>query len=311
MASNVDDFLKNVIPTKDGEFDHGKYGRVFAVKYDGQNCAAREIHSNLVENEKRDEFTDGFIRECNHCKNISHPNIVQLLGVYYSSKKSYLPIMVMELMHTSLTSFVDNNQSKISTLTKLSILSDASLGLSYLHARRPAIAHGDLSSNNVLLNSQLVAKIGDLGVARAMRAHSGENGSTSDLAEPLGTLAFMSPETFDDNPEYGTAADVFSFCAITLHVFAEKWPEPSAQRKRDPATNKLQLVCEAERRQTYLEKIPNDFDNLKKLLQECLDDCAEKRPAIQNVSKMILQVRTYMRNFSYLWFMLIDITKKE
>ena len=40
--------------------------------------------------------------------------------------------MVMELMDTSLTSFVENNQSSISVETKISILYDISLGLSYI-----------------------------------------------------------------------------------------------------------------------------------------------------------------------------------
>ena len=73
------------------------------------------------------------------------------MGVYYT-ERSDLPIMVIELMDTSLTSFIENNQSKIAVETKLSILHDVSLGLSYLHARRPAVVHRDLSSNNVLLS---------------------------------------------------------------------------------------------------------------------------------------------------------------
>ena len=38
--------------------------------------------------------------------------------------------------------------------TKLSILHDISLGLSYLHGRRPAVIHRDLSSINVLLSGR-------------------------------------------------------------------------------------------------------------------------------------------------------------
>ena len=67
-------------------------------------------------------------------------------------------------MDTNLTSFVETNHLKISMTTKLSILYDVSLGLSYLHSRDPVVIHRDLSSNNVMLNTrgQLVAKIGDL-----------------------------------------------------------------------------------------------------------------------------------------------------
>ena len=80
------------------------------------------------------------------------------MGVYYAKpsdpRTADLPIMVMELMDTSLTSFIEKNQSKIAPKTKFSILHDISLGLSYLHGRRPAVIHRDLSSNNVLLSGR-------------------------------------------------------------------------------------------------------------------------------------------------------------
>ena len=38
--------------------------------------------------------------------------------------------------------------------------------VAYLHERSPPIIHRDLSARNVLLNTGMVAKIGDLGVAR-------------------------------------------------------------------------------------------------------------------------------------------------
>ena len=113
------------------------------------------------------------------------------MGVYYT-ERSDLPIMVMELMDTSLTSFIEKNLSKIAVETKLSILQHVSLGLSHLHARRPAVVHRDLSSNNVLLTSHLVAKISDLGTAKMIRADSKQ--TKSRLTTAPGTLHFMPPE---------------------------------------------------------------------------------------------------------------------
>ena len=122
--------IKGVVPI-DKELGRGAYGKVFGVKYCGLVCAAKEIHPILIEGvspAEKKTIIDNFIRECHHCSVIRHPNIVQFLGVYYSSKNSNLPIMVMELMDSSLTAFVNNNQSKITTKTKISILYDVSLG---------------------------------------------------------------------------------------------------------------------------------------------------------------------------------------
>ena len=293
MASqDVNALLKDVtidgVILVDKELGRGAYGRVFTVEYCGLVCAAKEIHPILIEGvspvEKK-TIIDNFIRECHHCSVIRHPNIVQFLGVCYFSKKTDLPIMVMELMNTSLASFVRNNQSNIPMKTKLSILCDVSLGLSYLHARRPVVIHRDLSPNNVMLNSQLVAKIGDLGVAKVIRADNRQ--TRSRLTTAPGTVDFMPPETLEANPVYGTAVDVFSYAGIALHVFAEEWPTPCGQKRRDPVTKKLVALTEAERRQEYLDKIPEGANVLKDSIMRCLDDDPDERPPIQEVSETI------------------------
>jgi len=134
--------LKGVVPL-DKELGRGAYGRVFTVKYSGLVCAAKEIHPLLLDGISAKDLgtvKDSFIRECLRCNDIRHPNIVQFMGVYYPSEKpDSLPVMVMELMHSSLTSFLQNNQSKIDIKDKFSILYDVSLGLTYLHASDPPI----------------------------------------------------------------------------------------------------------------------------------------------------------------------------
>ncbi|XP_065893665.1 probable serine/threonine-protein kinase kinY isoform X2 [Dysidea avara] len=287
--------LKGVVPIGK-ELGRGAYGKVFTVKYLGLVCAAKEIHCLLldgVDQVQKKVIKDSFVRECIHCNAIRHPNIVQFLGVYFSSEQSDLPIMVMELMDTSIVSFVENNQSKIALNTKVSILHDVCLGLSYLHGRDPPVVHRDLSSKNVLLNSHLVAKISDLGLARIIRADSKQ--TRSRLTTAPGTLHFMPPETLDeDDPVYGTPVDVFSFAGIALHVFSEKWPTPSAPKKRDPKTKKLVALTEAGRRQQYLDKMIGgaEVTTLRQLVERCLDDDPDERPLIQEVTEMIEPLKT-------------------
>ena len=284
--------LEDVIP-QNKELGRGAYGKVFTVKYLGLPCAAKEIHSLLLDGvspEDKKAIKDGFIRECYHSSLIRHPNIVQFMGVYYAKPSDPrtvdLPIMVMELMDTSLTSFIENNQSKIAMKTKFSILHDVSLGLSYLHGRRPAVIHRDLSSNNVLLTSHLVAKISDLGTAKMIRADSKQ--TKSRLTTAPGTPHFMPPEALEEtDPVYGTPVDIFSFAGVTVHLFSEEWPTPSAQKKRDPRTKKLVALSEAQRRQQYLDKIPGEANALKEMMIRCLDDDADERPPIKEVSEMI------------------------
>ena len=282
--------LEEVIP-QNKELGRGAYGKVFMVNYLGLPCAAKEIHSLLLDGvsvEEKKKIKDGFLRECYHSSLIRHPNIVQFVGIYFSERSTDLPIMVMELMMTCVTSFIQNSQSegKISIKTKLSILHDVSLGLSCLHGRRPSIIHRDLSSNNVLLTSHLVAKISDLGTAKMIRADSKQ--TKSRLTTAPGTLHFMPPETLEEeDPVYGTPVDVFSFAGVALHLFSEEWPAPTSQVKKDPITKKLVALTEVERRQRYLDKMTGGASVLRGMVESCLENDPADRPSIKNVSEII------------------------
>ena len=285
--------LEHITPQND-ELGRGAYGRVFTVDYRGLRCAAKEIHSLLLDGvslEEKQGIIDNFRRECLHCSLINHQNIVKFIGVYYTGR-SDLPIMVMELMDTNVTSFVTTNQSKITLETKLSILHDVSFGLSYLHNRSPPVIHRDLSSNNVLLSKgdQLVAKISDLGMAKMIRVDSKQ--TKSRLTTAPGTLHFMPPEALEeDDPVYGTPVDVFSFGGVALHLFSEEWPTPSGPKKRDPETNNLIALSEAQRRQQYLDKMTVEGTVLKEMVTSCLDDDPNQRPTIRQVVHMIISVK--------------------
>ena len=281
--------LTGVTPLNRKELGRGAYGKVYEVKYCETVCAAKEIHSVLIEDVGETErrlTIESFLRECRQCSMLRHPNVIQFLGVYYppgagGANSMRLPVMVMEMMVDSLTSFVDKHE-KIPVHIKYSIVHDVSLGLCYLHNHDPPIVHRDFSPNNVLLTAHHVAKISDLGVAKVIKADSRKT-----MTKAPGTVDFMPPESLANNPVYGPPMDVFSFAGIILHTFNQQWPRPTEQVQFDPKTRKRVALSEVERRQQYLDKMIGEAEVLRPLMEECLDDDPAVRPTIVTVCDRI------------------------
>ena len=264
----------------------GSYGRVIQVYVHGTLCAAKEVHPILVEQVTARDFEatkHSFLSECVKASRILHPNVVQMLGVYYPTPEAKLPWLVMELMETSLKSFLEKyNKEKVPLHIKLSMLLDTAQGLEFLHAQD--IVHRDLSSNNVLLTKQLVAKVADLGVAKVI-----EHNKMKTQTQTPGTLYFMPPEALSVRPRYGKPIDVFSLACIALHMMSHKWPEPKDRVQEDPITHAMTALTEVQRREEYLQSCSSL--PLKKLINSCLHNQPDQRPDISAVCKILKSLK--------------------
>ncbi len=114
----------------------------------------------------------------------------------------------MEHLETSLGDHLEHIPNLKLSL-KRSLLEDIAHGLLYLHDRRPPVIHMDLTSENILLTSSLVAKITDISNSRIVTMRPGQMARTLNMYP--GTLVYKSPEAQDDVHQCGVAMDVFSF----------------------------------------------------------------------------------------------------
>ena len=259
-------------------------------------CAAKEIHSILIQlaqmaPEEIERLQDNFQRECDHCSELNHPNIVQFIGKYYPPQQIF-PMMIMELMDESLTAYAQ--KPNISFKIKMSILHDVAEGLSYLHSRNPPVVHRDLSPNNILLKHLPLprAKIADLGVAKVINVD--DKGSKRYQTKVPGTIDFMPPEAFTNKPQYDVSLDVFSYGGITLYTINGKWPKPTDLTSYDPVTRQAKAFTEIERRQEHLDKMTEEGRVLKPLIEACLDNDPVKRPSISKLSEKIKPLKVCM-----------------
>ena len=138
----------------------GAYGIVHAVTVNGRACIAKSLHLILLQAdtaEQRSAIKAKFRTECVILSALNHPNVVEFVGVHYGRDRTHLSL-IMERLSTDLNAFLERNPTTLLPV-RLSILSDVSCGLLYLHQLVPPLIHRDLTAPNILLTEDSLAKI--------------------------------------------------------------------------------------------------------------------------------------------------------
>ena len=240
---------------------------------------------------------------------LRHPNVVQFLGVAFFPG-SRLPALVMERLLTSLHDLLAPDTPPprdavpplafFSMALKCSVLQDVARGLAYLHEQSPPIIHRDLSARNALLNSGIVAKIADLGVARRMRA-------AATMTMGPGASVYMPPEAIapatsdKEKSKYNASIDIFSFGVVTIFTIGETFPcDPLAPTYLSEDSGLVIGRSELQQRSDYMRfvsiklhacgQLRADHPFIR-LIQQCLHNGPHKRPSIYEVQSLLEEAR--------------------
>ena len=85
----------------------------------------------------------------------------------------------------------DGEQKTLDLLARLCIAIDVASSLDYLHQHRPTpIIHCDLKPSNILLDNDMVAHVGDFGLARFLHQ---ETDKSSGWAAMRGSIGYAAP----------------------------------------------------------------------------------------------------------------------
>ena len=261
----------------DTQLGVGSDATVFEVNWNGTVCAAKRLHTILLQDQSpggAEKLIANFEAECATWSKLRHPGVVQFLGVYLEPG-SHLPVLVMEKMDTSLRRYLEDRSKKDFPLhLKAFILRQISQALAYLHGQNPPLVHHDLSPNNVLLNVvSFVTKLTDFGMSRAINPSSIIRKSSV-----KGTPAFMSPEALQSPPRYDEKLDVFSFGNIILSIMTHEWPEPCHLTQYKG--HQLIALDEFQRRERYVEMFtPQEKQLFLPTVRQCLENRPDKRPS--------------------------------
>ncbi|KAK9270834.1 hypothetical protein L1049_026420 [Liquidambar formosana] len=158
-------------------------------------------------------------KEVNMLNKFNHFNLIKLHGVCENQGCFYLVFEYME--NGSLREWLCNRGSRKtqSWAWRIQIALDVANGLHYLHSfTEPAYVHKDIKSSNVLLNSDLRAKIANFSLART--AERGTN-SAALTTRVVGTRGYMAPEYIEEGL-VTPMVDVYAFGVIMLELITGK-----------------------------------------------------------------------------------------
>ena len=298
--SELQTFLLTDVSEEMSELGCGSYAVVKKITCKGETFAAKQLHTtlfNFANAEEQKAMLVHFARECGLLQRAAHPNVVKFVGLHLP-RESPLPYLVMEFMKTTLSAHLEHN-GRPETPTDHHILSDVALGLQFLHKHIPPIIHRDLSANNVLLSSNLQAKISDLGMAKFIEKNMTEKSKLTQTKAP-GTLCYMPPEALAELPKYDTSIDTYSFGVLIIHLLCGKWPIAGPGNIVNPTNpDDLRAVTEFDRRMKFIEEIGLEHP-LMPLIRKCLHNNPVSRPSASVIAETIMAAMVCLFScFSY------------
>ncbi|XP_058082072.1 MDIS1-interacting receptor like kinase 2-like [Magnolia sinica] len=194
----------------------GGYGKVYKANLPaGQVVAVKKLHPLEVGNQSDQK---SFRKEIKALTEIRHRNIVKLYGFCSHARFSFLVYEYME--RGSLASILSNDEraAQLDWTLRVKVIIGVAHALSYMHhdCTLP-IVHRDLSSNNVLLNSELEASVSDFGTARLLIPDS------SNWSTLAGTYGYIAPE-LAYTMRVTENCDIYSFGVVALEVMMGSHP---------------------------------------------------------------------------------------
>jgi len=168
-------------------------------------------------------FRERFIREVEVTSKLTHPNIVPILAadecLFVPDGPDGLCYYVMPYVEgESLRARLWRDKT-LPLHEALHITFQVAEGLSYAHAH--GVIHRDVKPENVLLsgNSALVA---DFGIARAVSAAGVP--TLTDVGQPVGSPAYMSPEQLAGSRAIDGRTDVYSLACVLYEMLVGEPP---------------------------------------------------------------------------------------
>ena len=200
----------------------GSFGEVMAGLWHGRKVAFKKLLYQQVAKKRLASFKT----EVTVLATLDHPNTVRMFGAVV--EEGFCGI-VMEYLPRSLFRSIFIDECEFSDTTKMLIVVQVANALHYLHTRERMIAHGDVKSENILLDKDNNAKLVDFGLSSIKNAtETSRSGAPAAGVTPgQGTPRYSAPEVLKGEVltlKQLTQADIYSMAIVAFEVVAEEEP---------------------------------------------------------------------------------------
>ncbi|XP_037455767.1 putative receptor-like protein kinase At4g00960 [Triticum dicoccoides] len=284
------EFLEQITDnfSKERIIGRGGYGVVYkGILENGEEVALKKLHRIGAPDDVQ------FMNEFNNLMRAQHPNITRLVGYCYDVrpervkfKGQYIMSLVEErvlcfeyLQGGSLDQHISDESCILDWHTCFKIIKGVCLGLNYLHnGSKDPIYHLDLKPANILLDKNMVPKIGDFGLSRLF-----PSAQTCIASKIIGTLGYMPPE-YIERKEITSKYDVFSLGVIIIRIIAGH--EGYSKCAHTPLQEFLEHVHENWGKRLQTTMPPHTSDQIQTCIEialRCVEVDREKRPTIAEI----------------------------
>ncbi|XP_073052441.1 U-box domain-containing protein 52-like isoform X2 [Primulina eburnea] len=194
----------------------GGYGPVYKCYLDHTPVAIKVLRPDAAQGRSQ------FQQEVEVLSCIRHPNMVLLLGAC----PEYGCLVYEYMANGSLDDclFRRGNAPVLSWQLRFRIAAEIGTSLLFLHQTKPEpLVHRDLKPGNILLDSNFVSKISDVGLARLVPPSVADNATQYLMTSTAGTFCYIDPE-YQQTGMLGIKSDVYSFGVMLLQIITAKSP---------------------------------------------------------------------------------------
>jgi eukaryotic-like serine/threonine-protein kinase len=162
------------------------------------------------------QFIERFYAEGRAAAQLNHPNIVQAYDVGKAGEYHYF---VMEFVDGSSVYDEIVKRKRIPEPEALELSLQTAEALEHAHAK--GLIHRDVKPKNIMIATGGVAKLADMGLARAI---SDKEAAEAEQGKAFGTPYYISPEQIRGELQIGPPADIYSLGATLYHMVTGQVP---------------------------------------------------------------------------------------